>query len=292
MSPFDLLAVPAVFATVALLFGLAVGSFLNVVIYRLPKILEREWAEQCAELAGTEPAPQPKYNLAVPRSACPGCGAQITALQNIPIVSWLALRGRCKACGMSISMRYPLVEAAAGVAAAYCAWHFQFGPQAFAAMVFVWAMLALMLIDYDTFLLPDDITLPLLWLGLLLNLDGTFVDLKSAVIGAVAGYLSLWSVYWLFKLATGKEGMGHGDFKLLAAIGAWLGWKMLPTVIMLSAGVGAVVGITLIVFAGHDRAKPIPFGPYLTAAGMIALFYGYGLHYGRNLDFAAHPFLM
>jgi leader peptidase (prepilin peptidase)/N-methyltransferase len=273
-----LFAQPLVFTCVAIVFGLAVGSFLNVVIYRLPTILEREWAAQCAELAGKELAPQPRYNLAVPRSACPGCGAPITALQNVPILSWLMLKGRCKNCGMRISARYPMVEAVAGIAAGFCAWHFGLGVAAVAAMLFVWCMIALAVIDYDTQLLPDDITLPLLWAGLLLNSSGGFVDLKSAVIGAVAGYLSLWSVYWLFKLATGKEGMGYGDFKLLGAIGAWLGWQVLILVVLLSAVVGAAVGISLIVFAGHGRSKPIPFGPFLAAAGVIAMFYGHELN--------------
>jgi leader peptidase (prepilin peptidase) / N-methyltransferase len=273
-----LLAQPLIFTCVAIAFGLVVGSFLNVVIYRLPKILEREWAAQCTELAGGEPVPQPRYNLAVPRSACPGCGTQITALQNIPILSWLVLKGRCKTCGVRISARYPLVEAVAGIAAGFCAWHFGFGVAAVAAMLFVWCMIALAVIDYDTQLLPDDITLPLLWAGLLVNLGGGLVDLRSAVIGAVAGYLSLWSVYWLFKLATGKEGMGYGDFKLLGAIGAWLGWQMLVLVVLLSSVVGAAVGVSLIVFAGHGRSKPIPFGPYLATAGVIALFYGRDLN--------------
>jgi leader peptidase (prepilin peptidase)/N-methyltransferase len=271
---FTLAGQSAVFVCIAVALGLVVGSFLNVVIHRLPKMLEREWAEQCAEFGGKEPARQPRYNLAVPRSACPGCGAPITAWQNVPIVSWLILRGRCKSCGMRISARYPLVEAISGIAAGFCAWHFGFGPPALAAMVYVWCMLALAFIDYDTQLLPDDITLPLMWAGLLVSMSGGFADLRSAVIGAVAGYLALWSVYWLFKFATGKEGMGYGDFKLLAAIGAWLGWQMLTLVILLSSVVGALIGVAMIVFAGRGRNKPMPFGPYLAAAGVIALFYG------------------
>lgn len=254
--------------------GLIVGSFLNVVIYRLPKMLEREWAAQCAEFSGQEASPQPRYNLAVPRSACTGCGALITAWQNIPILSWLVLKGRCNACSAPISIRYPIVEAISGAAAGFCAWHFGFGPHALVAMIFVWCMIALAFIDYDTQLLPDDITLPLVWAGLLINVVGGFTDLRSAVIGAAAGYLSLWSVYWLFKFVTGKEGMGYGDFKLLAAIGAWFGWQMLTLVILLSSVAGAAVGIALIVFAGHGRSKPMPFGPYLAAAGVIALFFG------------------
>jgi leader peptidase (prepilin peptidase) / N-methyltransferase len=265
---------PVVFVCIAIALGLVVGSFLNVVIHRLPKMLEREWAEQCAEFGGKEPAPRPHYNLAVPRSACPGCGAPITAWQNIPIASWLMLRGRCKSCSMPISARYPVVEAISGIAAGFCAWHFGFGPSALAAMVYVWCMIALAFIDYDTQLLPDDITLPLMWVGLLVSLSGGFADLRSAVIGAAAGYLALWSVYWLFKFATGKEGMGYGDFKLLAAIGAWLGWQMLTLVILLSSVVGALVGVAMIIFAGRGRNKPMPFGPYLSAAGVIALFYG------------------
>ena len=278
MSLNSLLSIPGVFVTLAALFGLVVGSFLNVVIHRLPKMLEREWAAQCAELSddvADAQAPQPpKYNLAVPRSACPGCGAPITVTQNIPIISWIALRGRCAACGIRISPRYPAVEAISSLATGFCAFHFGFGLAALAAMVFVWSMIALTFIDYDTLFLPDDITLPLLWAGLLLNLSGGFTDLKSAVIGAIAGYLALWSVYWLFKLTTGKEGMGYGDFKLLSAIGAWLGWQVLTLVILLSSVVGAVVGISLIVFAGHGRSKPIPFGPYLAVAGVIAMFWG------------------
>jgi len=276
MEVFGWLAQPAVLPWVALAFGLCIGSFLNVVIHRLPKMMEREWREQCAELEGQQPVPAPagSYNLLVPRSACPGCGHRITALENIPLVSWLVLRGKCSACGSKISPRYPIVEAAAGAIAAYAAWRFGPSLAALGAMLFCWSMLALTVIDLDTQLLPDDITLLLLWVGLLMNLGGTLVPLRAAVIGAVAGYLALWLVYWGFKLATGKEGMGYGDFKLLAAIGAWLGWQKLPMVILLSSVVGAVIGICLIVFARHGREKPIPFGPYLAAAGVIALFWG------------------
>ena len=276
MEVFGWLAQPAVLPWVALAFGLCIGSFLNVVIHRLPRMMEREWREQCAELEGRQPAPAPSgsYNLLVPRSACPGCGHRITVLENIPLVSWLVLRGKCSACGSKISPRYPIVEAAAGAIAAYAAWRYGASLAALGAMLFCWAMLTLMVIDLDTQLLPDDITLHLLWVGLLLNLGGTLVPLRAAVIGAVAGYLALWLVYWGFKLATGKEGMGYGDFKLLAAIGAWLGWQKLPMVILLSSVVGAVIGICLIVFARHGREKPIPFGPYLAAAGVIALFWG------------------
>jgi leader peptidase (prepilin peptidase) / N-methyltransferase len=251
-----------------------VGSFLNVVIHRLPKMMEREWRQQCAELNGKQPEQTPRYNLVVPRSACPHCGHRISALENIPVVSYLLLRGKCKGCGATISLRYPIVETLSGILSAYAAWHFGFGLAALGALLFVWALIALTFIDFDTQLLPDSITLPLLWLGLLLNLSATFADLHSAAIGAVAGYLALWGVYWLFKLATGKEGMGYGDFKLLAAIGAWLGWQMLPLVILFSSLVGAVVGIALIVAARHGRNVPIPFGPYLAGGGLIALFWG------------------
>lgn len=276
---------PLSFVALCGFLGLMVGSFLNVVIHRLPKMMEREWRAQCAELNCTadnaEPAQPPApYNLVVPRSACPHCGHKISAVENIPIISFLLLRGKCKGCGASIAARYPVVEAVSGLLCGYVAWHFGFGVAALAALLFVWALLALTCIDIDTQLLPDDITLPLLWLGLLINLSGTFVDLSSAVIGALAGYLTLWTVYWMFKLFTGKEGMGYGDFKLLAAIGAWLGWQMLPLVIMLSSVVGAVVGITLIVAARHGRNIPIPFGPYLAGGGLIALFWGQALTQG------------
>jgi len=265
---------PPLMALCAGIIGLLVGSFLNVVIHRLPKMMEAEWHQQCAELRGEELAAGPTYNLVVPRSACPACGHRIGALDNVPVLSWLALRGRCRGCGARISARYPLVEGLCGLLSAWLALHLGPGWALGGALLFCWALIAAAFIDLDTTLLPDDITLPLLWLGLLLNLRATFVPLEDAVIGAAAGYLSLWSVYWLFKLATGKEGMGFGDFKLLAAIGAFLGWKMLPAVILLSSVVGAAVGIGLIVLARHGRGKPIPFGPYLAAAGMLALVWG------------------
>ena len=265
---------PAVFPWLCLAWGLCVGSFLNVVIYRLPKIMERDWASQCAELRGEQPPKQETFNLALPRSRCPACAKPIAALENIPIASYFALGGKCSSCGTRISPRYPLVEALSGLASAYAAWHFGYGLAAFAAMLFLWCMIALSFIDFDTQLLPDSITLPLLWAGLLLNLGGTFVDLGSAVIGATAGYVSLWSVYWAFRLVTGKEGMGFGDFKLLAAVGAWLGWQMLPLVVLASSFVGAIVGIALMLLAKHGRNVPIPFGPYLAVAGVIALFWG------------------
>lgn len=268
---------PSIFALFAGIFGLLVGSFLNVVIHRLPKMMERDWNEQCAELNGKTPEALPRYNLLVPRSACPHCGHAITAAENIPVISYLLLRGKCAGCSAAISPRYPIVEAVSGILSAYAAWHFGFGLAGVASIAFVWTMIALSCIDFDTQLLPDNITQPLLWLGLLLNLNGAYTTLPNAVIGATVGYLTLWSVYWLFKLATGKEGMGFGDFKLLAAIGAWLGWTLLPLVILLSSLVGAVVGIGLIVFTKHGRNIPIPFGPYLAGGGLIALFWGQAL---------------
>lgn len=258
----------------ASLLGLFVGSFLNVVIHRLPRMMEREWQEQAAELRGEVVARAERYNLATPRSSCPHCGHRIGAFENIPLVSYVVLRGRCGHCSAPIGKRYPVVESISAAIAAGAALHFGPGVALIGALLFIWALIALTFIDLDTHLLPDQITLPLLWLGLLFNLSGTYVPLADAVVGAVAGYLALWSVYWLFKLITGKEGMGYGDFKLLAAIGAWLGWQTLPLVILLSSLVGAVVGIALIVLKQHNRSIPIPFGPYLAAAGLIALFWG------------------
>jgi leader peptidase (prepilin peptidase)/N-methyltransferase len=261
-------------ALVAALFGLLVGSFLNVVIHRIPKMMQRESDNYVAQESGKTPPHTDRYNLMVPRSACPHCGHQITAMENIPVVSWLALRGKCRKCKAPISPRYPAVELLTGVLAGLLVWTFGSGLAGLATLLFLFLLVAMTFIDLDTQLLPDDLTYPLLWAGLLVNLHGTFVPLQDAVIGAAAGYLVLWSVYWLFKLVTGKEGMGYGDFKLLAALGAWLGWQMLPTIILLSSVVGALVGISLIVFAKRGRDKPIPFGPYLAAAGLIALFYG------------------
>ncbi|GAB1231574.1 A24 family peptidase [Ferrigenium sp. UT4] len=268
---------PLLFVIACGILGLLVGSFLNVVIYRLPRMMEREWQAQCAELNGKPVAGHAPFNLLVPRSACPHCNHAISALENIPLLSYLFLRGRCAGCGAPISPRYPVVEAVSGILSALTAWHFGFGLAGIAAMFLVWALIALTVIDFDTQLLPDSITLPLLWLGLLLNLNSAFASLSDAVIGAVAGYLVLWSVYWLFKLVTGKEGMGYGDFKLLAALGAWLGWSLLPLVILLSSLVGAMVGIALIVLAKRGRNIPIPFGPYLAGGGLIALFWGQAL---------------
>jgi leader peptidase (prepilin peptidase) / N-methyltransferase len=277
-------ASPPFFVALAIVLGLMVGSFLNVVIHRLPKMMEREWREQCAELTAqgggaalAQSAPEPTYNMVVPRSACPQCGHRIAAIENIPVVSYLFLRGRCRECKTKISPRYPLVEALTGLASGLLAWHFGFGLAALGAIVFVWALIALTFIDFDTQLLPDSITQPLLWLGLLFNLGNSFTDIRSALLGAVFGYLALWSVYWLFKLLTKKEGMGYGDFKLLAAIGAWLGWQMLPLVILLSSVVGAAIGIVLIVLSRLGRNVPIPFGPYLALAGVIAMVWGRGI---------------
>lgn len=275
MTFLDLLrSSPALFIGLSVTVGLMVGSFLNVVVHRLPKMLEREWRAQCAALAGEDAAADTPYNLVVPRSACPACGHPISALQNIPVASYLWLRGRCAHCKTPIGVRYPLVEALTGLLSGFVAWHFGFDLGALGALVFLWCLIALTFIDLDTQLLPDGITQPLIWLGLLFNLGGAFVDIRSAVLGAVAGYLALWLVYWLFRLATGKEGMGFGDFKLLAAIGAWLGWQMLPLVILLSSLVGALAGVALIVLAKHGRHIPIPFGPYLAGGGLVAMLWG------------------
>jgi leader peptidase (prepilin peptidase) / N-methyltransferase len=268
---------------VAGLFSLLVGSFLNVVIHRLPLMMERQWRLDATEFLSAEGHKLPAvdeaatYNLWSPRSACPECGHRITALENIPVLSYLFLRGRCSACGSRIPLRYPIVEAATALLSILVVWRFGFTWQAGAALIFTWSLLALSVIDLRTTLLPDSITLPMLWLGLVLNLAGVFTDTASSLIGAVAGYLSLWLLYHGFRLLTGKEGMGFGDFKLFAMIGAWLGWQFLPLVILLSSLVGAVVGIGLILLQGRDRAQPIPFGPYLAAAGFIALLWGDGI---------------
>ena len=270
-------AMPWAWWMIAGVSGLLVGSFLNVVIHRLPKMLEQSWADECSALRGEEPAERPKYNLVVPRSACPACRHQITALENIPVVSWLLLRGKCSSCGVKISGRYPLIEIVAALLALAAAIHFGATPQAVAVIGLLWVLLALTAIDIDTQLLPDNLTLPLLWAGLIVNSFGLFIPLSTALWGAILGYLVLWSVYWAFKLVTGKEGMGYGDFKLLAALGAWLGWQMLPVIILLSSVVGAIVGISLIVLRGRDRNIPIPFGPYLAGAGALAVFFGNAL---------------
>ena len=258
--------------TVAIL-GLLVGSFLNVVILRLPRMMEIAWKKECREILELPEEPAERISLIYP----PSCGAGIRPWQNVPVLSWLLLRGRCANCKAPISAQYPLVEAATGLLSALCAWHFGWGPQLAAALLLTWALVTLTVIDLRTMLLPDSITLPLLWLGLLLSLVPVFTDMRSALIGAMAGYLSLWLVFHLFKLVTGKEGMGYGDFKLLAALGAWLGWQSLPMIVLLSSVVGAVVGIGLIAFRRLGREMPIPFGPYLAAAGWLAMVYGESL---------------
>ncbi|MBI3712126.1 MAG: prepilin peptidase [Burkholderiales bacterium] len=257
--------------------GLLIGSFLNVVIFRLPKMMQRESDNYVASESGKDLPHTDPYNLMVPRSSCPHCQHQIGALENIPVVSYLVLRGQCSACKAPISPRYPIVEAVTGVLSAYMIWHFGSGYMGLAAVVFCWFLIAMTMIDSDTQLLPDDLTLPLMWIGLGINIYGIFASLESAVIGAILGYLSLWSVYWLFKLLTGKEGMGYGDFKLLAALGAWMGWSMLPLIILLSSLVGAVIGLTMIVLGKMGFSKQIPFGPYLAGAGLIALVYGHNI---------------
>lgn len=251
-----------------------IGSFLNVLIHRLPKMMQAEWVAQCAELRGDSLPESSRYNLMVPRSACPHCHHPITATENIPVLSWLMLRGKCSACQASISARYPVVELLTGFLSLAVVWKFGATWQALGGFIFVWMLIALAFIDLDTSLLPDSLTLPLLWIGLIFNIAASFTTLSEAVIGAIAGYLILWSIFWLFKLATGKEGMGYGDFKLLAAIGAWLGWELLPVTLLLSSVVGAIVGIALIVLIKHDRRVPIPFGPYLAGGGLVALFFG------------------
>ncbi len=266
---------PAILALVAGVFGLAVGSFLNVVIHRLPIMMQAEWRADCAEFEGREAPPAPALNLLTPRSRCPSCGTPITAMQNVPLASWIALGGKCAACKAPISVRYPLVELLTGLVSALFAWRLGWGVALAAGLVFAWALIAASAIDLDTQLLPDRITLPLLWLGLLVNVPGTFVDLRSAVLGAAAGYLMLWSVYWGFRLLTGKEGMGFGDFKLLAALGAWTGWQTLPLILLVSAGAGAVIGLLGIWLAGKGREARIPFGPYLAAGGLVALLWGH-----------------
>lgn len=268
---------PAAFPWIAGLFGLAIGSFLNVAIYRLPVMLDRRWHSQCQELTNPDQSPQrasERFDLVIPGSRCPHCGHAITALENIPVLSYLWLKGKCSACRKPISWRYPLVELLTGCISAVVAWRFGFGMAAIAGLALTWCLIALTFIDFDRQLLPDDITLPLLWLGLMLNIFAVFIPLSSAVIGAAAGYTSLWLVYQLFKLMTGKEGMGYGDFKLFATLGAWLGWQSLPLIILLASLVGAVVGIAFILFFGHDRRVPIPFGPFLCVAGWIALMWG------------------
>jgi len=317
MSVIELLSSsPDLFIGTCLVLGLVVGSFLNVVIYRVPIMLDRQWREQCAELAASElasagassgatvsgpsppqpPAAEVRFNLIVPRSACPSCKAPITAMQNIPILSYVILKGRCINCGKPIGARYPLVEGLTGLLSAAVAWKFGFGGPALAALVLTWFLIALTFIDVDHQLLPDNLTLPLVWIGLFLSLWGPApggapipVDMRASLIGAIGGYVSLWSVYHVFRLLTGKEGMGYGDFKLFAALGAWLGWKMLLPIIVIAAAVGAVVGIAMLAIRGQSRSTPIAFGPFLAAAGWLMLMFGQELVTGYLGLFAPHP---
>lgn len=265
---------PLAFQLCCAMIGLLIGSFLNVVIHRLPKILEREWNESCLEFQGLEIPSRPKYTLSVPRSSCPHCSHQITALENIPVISYLILKGKCKGCRAPISFRYPFVELLAGTLSFGAAYTFGVSLLTLFAIIFVLGLIALTFIDLDTQLLPDDITLPLLWIGLVANINNGFASLQSAVIGAIVGYLALWTMYWIFKLITGKEGMGHGDFKLLAVIGAWFGWKMVPIAILSSSIVGTIIGLSLILFKGNTRETAYPFGPYLALSGLLGLFCG------------------
>ncbi|WP_111643187.1 prepilin peptidase [Marinimicrobium alkaliphilum] len=267
---------PALALTSALILGLLVGSFLNVVIFRLPVMMQREWKRDCCDLLDQAPPPETgeRFNLVVPNSRCPQCGHKIKPWENIPVVSYLFLRGKCSQCGTRISPRYPIIEAVTGLLSVVVIAYFGATLAGLLALVLTWSLIALTMIDADTQFLPDSITLPLLWLGLIANAFGVFTTLESALWGAVAGYLTLWSIYWLFKLLTGKEGMGYGDFKLLAALGAWMGWQLLPVIILLSSLVGAVIGIGMILALGRDRNIPIPFGPYLAIAGWIALLWG------------------
>ena len=267
----------ALFSIVCALVGLMVGSFLNVVIYRLPKMMENGWRIQCAELEGRAIETAPAFNLVFPGSRCDACGHAISAIENIPVLSYLFLKGKCRHCGSRIPPRVALIEALTGAASGLTAWHFGYGLETAGALLFLWSMIALTFIDLDTQLLPDSITLPLLWAGLIFNFDGRFASLHAAILGAIFGYLALWSIYWLFKLIMKKEGMGYGDFKLLAAIGAWLGAGQLPLVILLSSVVGAAIGIMMIAFAKHEHGQPIPFGPYLAGGGLIALFWGHDI---------------
>lgn len=269
---------PVFFIVSALILGLLVGSFINVVIHRLPIMMERRWRHECAEMLGSaDEQPEARFDLVAPRSRCPHCGHGISAWENIPLLSYAILRGRCRECHAPISPRYPVVELICGLMTATAAWYFGFTLATAGAMLFGWALLALTGIDIDHQLLPDDITLPLLWLGLIFNLQGTFTNLHSAVLGAIWGYLSLWLIFQAFRKLTGKEGMGFGDFKILAAIGAWLGWQLLPLVVILAAGVGAVVGISMILMRRAESQTALPFGPYLAAAGWIALFWGHDI---------------
>ncbi len=290
-------AYPLLGLACTLVLGLLVGSFLNVVIYRLPKMMERDWQQQCRDFLtndgdiATLPANDSKqepFNLMVPASNCPHCGHKIKPWENIPVFSYLFLRGKCSNCKAKISARYPIIELVTGLLSVAVIYYVGVNWNGLAALIFTWSLIVLTMIDFDTYLLPDDITLPLLWLGLIANSFGAFTDLPSALWGAIAGYLALWSVYKVFKLVTGKEGMGYGDFKLLAALGAWMGWQMLPQIILLSSLVGAVIGISMIVIRGRDKNIPIPFGPYLAIAGWIAFVWGDTINQSYLKLFVSH----
>ena len=280
---------PTLYVASIFILGLLVGSFLNVVIYRLPVMFKREWRIDCCQYLeenysakielDTSKEPSESFNLVKPDSTCPSCGHQIRAWENIPVISYILLKAKCSNCSSPISLRYPIVEIFSAITASLCAWHFGFSLAGFAAIFLTWALISLALIDYDTQYLPDQITLPFLWLGLLLNLSETFTTIESSIIGAIAGYLSLWSVHHIFKLITQKEGMGYGDFKLLALLGAWMGWEFLPAIIIISSLVGSIIGISLILLKKHQREIPIPFGPYLAIAGWITLLWGNEINY-------------
>lgn len=286
MQLLDLLqsSFPFLLAVVSVV-GLAVGSFLNVVIYRLPLMMQKTWRSECCEflkIENTDNSQDEKFNLLTPRSRCPHCQHQIKAWENIPVLSYLVLKGRCSGCASPISLRYPAIELLTGVLSFTVAWYFGYGPQLIPLLILTWALIALSFIDIDHQLLPDDITLPILWLGILCSMFTLYVDIYASIAGAMVGYLCLWTIYILFKLLTGKEGMGHGDFKLLALLGAWMGWQMLPLIVILSSLCGAVVGTSMILFRGHDRQTAIPFGPYLAMAGWIALIWGQQLSNAYN----------
>jgi leader peptidase (prepilin peptidase)/N-methyltransferase len=280
---------PVFFISLVFVIGLLVGSFLNVVIYRLPIMMHRGWRKECMEFLQISPNDIPDgsliaaengmtteepFNLVFPLSRCSSCHIPIKPQQNIPVLSYLFLKGKCAHCGAPISMRYPVIELFTAITSGVVAWHFGYTHQTGFALLLTWALIALSVIDFDHQLLPDSINLPMLWLGLFLSLFDVFTDSRSSIIGAIAGYGALWTVYHLFKLATGKEGMGYGDFKLLAVFGAWLGWQYLPVIVLLSSLVGAVIGIAMIVLVKRDHNIPIPFGPYLAAAGWLALLWG------------------
>ncbi|MEW6997697.1 A24 family peptidase [Colwelliaceae bacterium BS250] len=281
---------PAIFYTTITILGLIIGSFLNVVIYRLPKMMENEWFCECRELLVDELKPadkklfktkqvkEPKIlTLSKPASTCPKCGHKIKIIENIPVISWLFLKGKCSSCTNPISARYPIIESVSGILSLVIAMHYDVTVQTLFMLLLTWSLITLTMIDADKMILPDQITLPLVWIGLLLNLNGVFIGLEQAVIGAVVGYMSLWSIFWMFKLVTGKEGMGYGDFKLFAVFGAWFGWEVLPLLILMASLVGAIIGISLMLFKNHEGSKPIPFGPYLAIAGWITALWGQGI---------------